>query len=185
MIYEESTGWPYLLESDPIPIRVVPVPKTTATPEPIPTEAPPLKRDLMIESGKDAMDFAFLLVNSDWVLTEAADSYVLSDPGGQERMMLFSMDVGFSFTSDDLDGVLLSRYRQEAEANAASGLQTTLVSERPYACLVNGYPGRALDFELLANDQLYGCKYVFWGVGTRLYGLNLLAPGMLMSILAP
>ena len=70
------------------------MPKTTATPEPIPTEAPPLKRDLMIESGKDAMDFAFLLVNSDWVLTEAADSYVLSDPGGQERMMLFSMDVG-------------------------------------------------------------------------------------------
>ena len=177
MIYEESTGWPYLLESDPIPIRFVPVPKTTATPEPIPTEAPPLKRDLMIESGKDAMDFPFLLVNSDWVLTEAADSYVLSDPGGQERMMLFSMDVGFSFTADDLDGVLLSRYRQEAEANAASGLQTTLVSERPYACLVNGYPGRALDFELLANDQLYGCKYVFWGVGTRLYGPNLLAPG--------
>lgn len=179
MIIEESTGWPYLLETELFPVRIpdeaIPTPTPVPTATPAPTAAPPQTRELVIESGKDGFDFIFRLADTDWVLSEDNSSVVIGSPTGRESMMLYSVEVGSAFTSEDLDSLLLYRYQQEAASNESAGIATGLVSTEPYACPVNGYTGRVLDFEMDTGEQRFLCRYVFWGVDTRLYGLTLLS----------
>ena len=189
ILIEESTGWPYRLESPLLPTGATAVPQLSPLPEiqdmtaapleetPVPKATPepvPEKRELVIESGKDAFDFRFRLADSDWSVSEG-DVVVLGSPSGTESMAIFSVDGGAALTQEALDSLLLYRFQQEVEANASDWIQIQMSGSGPYDRPVNGYPGRALDYEIHMGTQVFKCQYVSWAVDSRLYMLNLQA----------
>ena len=167
MVIEETTGWPYRIESEKIPIAFKAVPTPTPSPEP---------KGIVVESGKDAFDFTVRFPESDWSVFENDSGIVILAPDDSKALTLFSVDSGPDLIEQDLVDLLNYRYMVEVRNNTAVGCTVQNPSEISYY-EVNGCPGRSMTFEYIDPlGNLYRCGYVVWLSGTRLYGLNLMAP---------